>query len=50
MENSNHMEFWSAIGANPTPLAFSELYFTLSSGGIDAQENAADSCVGINLQ
>ena len=29
MENSNHMEFWSAIGANPTPLAFSELYFTL---------------------
>lgn len=50
MENSNHMDFWSAIGANPTPLAFSELYFTLSSGGIDAQENAADSCVGINLQ
>lgn len=50
MENNNHMEFWSAIGANPTPLAFSELYFTLSSGGIDAQENAADSCVGINLQ
>lgn len=50
MENSNHMNFWSAIGANPTPLAFSELYFSLSSGAIDAQENAADSCVGINLQ
>lgn len=41
MENSNHMNFWSAIGANPTPLAFSELYFSLSSGAIDAQENAA---------
>jgi len=41
MENSNHMAFWSAIGANPTPLAFSELYFSLSSGAIDAQENAA---------
>lgn len=50
MENSNHMNFWSAIGANPTPLAFSELYFSLSSGAIDAQENAADTCVGINLQ
>lgn len=50
MENSNHMDFWSAIGANPTPLAFSELYFSLSSGAIDAQENAADTCVGINLQ
>lgn len=49
MENSNHMAFWSAIGAEPTPLAWAEVYFALQSGTIDAQENAADTCVGANL-
>ncbi len=49
MENSNHMRFWSAIGAQPTPLAWSEVYFSLASGAIDAQENAADTCLGANL-
>lgn len=50
MENSNHMAFWSAIGAEPTPLAWAEVYFALQSGAIDAQENAADTCVGANFQ
>lgn len=27
MSNRNHMAFWSALGANPTPLAWPELYF-----------------------
>ena len=49
MENTNHMDFWSAIGAMPTPLTWSEVYFALRSGAIDAQENAADTCVGANL-
>ncbi len=49
MENSNHMAFWTAIGAEPTPLAWAEVYFALQSGTIDAQENAADTCVGANL-
>ena len=49
MENSNHMAFWTAIGAEPTPLAWAEVYFALQSGAIDAQENAADTCVGANL-
>lgn len=49
MSNNNHMAFWTAIGAEPTPLAFSELYFALQSGTIDAEENAADTIVGINL-
>ena len=40
------MAFWTAIGAEPTPLAWSEVYFALQSGTIDAQENAADTCVG----
>lgn len=50
MENANHMEFWKAIGAEPTPLAWGEVYFALQSGTIDAQENAADTCVGANFQ
>ena len=50
MENANHMAFWTAIGAEPTPMAWAEVYFALQSGAIDAQENAADTCVGANFQ
>lgn len=50
MENSNHMAFWQAIGAEPTPLAFSEVYFALQNGTVDGQENANDTTVGSNLQ
>lgn len=50
MENSNHMAFWQAIDAEPTPLAWSELYISLQNGTVDAQENAADSCVGASFQ
>lgn len=39
MENSFHMAFWSALGANPTPMAFSELYVGLEQHTIDAEEN-----------
>ena len=49
MNNNNHMKFWTAIGAEPTPLAFSELYVALSNGTIDAEENAADTIVGSNF-
>lgn len=49
MNNSNHMQFWTAIGAEPTPLAWSEVYFALQSGTIAAQENAADTTLGANL-
>ncbi len=50
MENPNHMAFWSAIGAEPIPLAWAEVYIALQNGTIDAQENAADTCAGANLQ
>lgn len=50
MENKNHMAFWSAIGAEPTPLAWAEVYIALQNGTIDAQENAADTCVGASFQ
>ena len=50
MENSNHMAFWSALGAKPTPLPWSEVYGALEKGSIEAQENAADTCFGASLQ
>lgn len=50
MENKNHMAFWQAIGAQPTPLAWAELYIALQNGTVDAQENAADTCVGASFQ
>ena len=49
MENTNHMAFWQAIGAEPTPMAWNEVYFALQSGNIGAEENAADTIVGANL-
>ena len=39
MQNNNHIEFFKAMGANPTPVPFSELYMALSQKIADAQEN-----------
>ncbi len=50
MENANHMAFWTAIGAEPTPLAWGEVYISLQNGTIDAEENAADTVAGANFQ
>lgn len=50
MENTNHMSFWTAIGAEPTPLAWSEVYISLQNHTIAAQENAADTCAGAHLE
>ena len=32
MENKNHMAFWTALGAAPTPLAWPEVYLSLQNG------------------
>jgi TRAP-type transport system periplasmic protein len=34
-----HLETWSALGANPTPMAFTEVYTALQLGAVDGQEN-----------
>lgn len=39
MENPVHIAFFRALGANPTPMAFTELFTALQQGTIDAQEN-----------
>lgn len=39
MENKYHIALWKAMGANPTPLAFNELYTALQQNTVDGQEN-----------
>lgn len=39
MENPIHVASFKAWGANPTPMAFSELFTALQQGAVDAQEN-----------
>jgi tripartite ATP-independent transporter DctP family solute receptor len=49
MENPNHIAYWKALGANPTPMDFSEVYISLQQGTIDAQENPYDLIVANKL-
>lgn len=39
MENDLHMALFREFGANPSPLAFNELFTALQQGTVDAQEN-----------
>lgn len=47
MENDVHIDFFSAMGASPTPLGFGEIYTSLQSGVIDGQENPL-SIIAVN--
>src|SRR5690606_4283009 len=38
-ENLAQVETFNALGASPTPMAFSELYAALRQGVVDGQEN-----------
>ena len=49
MENPYHLQFWKQLGANPTPMTFSEVYIGLQQGTIDAQENPYEVVVSNKL-
>lgn len=49
MENPYHLLFWKELGANPTPMTFSEVYIGLQQGTIDAQENPYEVIVSNKL-
>lgn len=49
MENANHLQFWHNLGANPTPMSFSEVYVGLQQHTIDAQENPIEVIVSSRL-
>lgn len=39
MENPVHLSIWETLGANPTPMAFGELFSAMEQGVVDGQEN-----------
>lgn len=39
MENPMHLDAWTTLGANPTPMAFGELFSAMQQGVVDGQEN-----------
>ncbi|WP_028309229.1 TRAP transporter substrate-binding protein [Desulfitibacter alkalitolerans] len=39
MENKVHLDAWRALGANPTPMAFTELFTAMQQRTVDGQEN-----------
>ena len=39
MENPIHLAAWRALGANPTPMPFSELFTSMQQKTVDGQEN-----------
>ena len=42
MNNNNHIAYWQALGSNPTPMDFNEVYTCLEQNTLDAQENPYD--------
>ena len=42
MENKNHIDAWDALGANPTPMAYSEVFTAIEQHTIDGQEQPFD--------
>lgn len=49
MENKYHMAYWKALGANPTPLPWAEVYLSLQQGTIVAQENPYEVIVAAKI-
>jgi tripartite ATP-independent transporter DctP family solute receptor len=49
MPNPVHLAIWEALGANPSPIPFSELYTALQQKTVDAQENPMENIVTARL-
>ena len=39
LESKVHVDSWKILGANPTPMSFSQLYSAMEQGVVDGQEN-----------
>jgi tripartite ATP-independent transporter DctP family solute receptor len=40
LQSPLHVELWKLLGANPTPIAFPEVYNAMQTGVVDAMDNA----------
>lgn len=45
-QNPLLVDMWTALGANPTPMAITELYTALETGAVDGQETTAPFMLG----
>ena len=45
LESKIHVDTWRALGANPTPMSFSQLYSALEQKVVDGQENPLGNIV-----
>jgi tripartite ATP-independent transporter DctP family solute receptor len=45
MENNYHTAFWEELGADPTPLSFSELYIALQQGIVNSAEGPLSTSI-----
>ncbi|WP_058328496.1 DctP family TRAP transporter solute-binding subunit [Sinorhizobium sp. Sb3] len=45
-QNPLLVDMWTALGANPTPMAITELYSALETGAVDGQETTAPFMLG----
>lgn len=49
MQNPMHMANFEALGANPTPVPFSELYLSMQQKIVDGQENPISNMWDLNM-
>lgn len=49
MESAVHIAYFTELGANPTPMAWGEVYTSLQQGTIDGQENPLLAIKGQNI-
>jgi tripartite ATP-independent transporter DctP family solute receptor len=49
MQNSIYLEAYKALGANPTPMPFTEVFTSLESKTIDGQENSVPTIASAKL-
>lgn len=49
MESPIHVDTWKALGTNPTPMSFSQLYTALEQKVVDGQENPLANVVSNKL-
>ncbi|MGO4886734.1 TRAP transporter substrate-binding protein [Anaerobacillus sp. MEB173] len=49
LENELHIDMWRELGANPTPMAFTELFAGLQQGVVDGQENPVGNVTTTNF-
>ncbi|MGO4886718.1 TRAP transporter substrate-binding protein [Anaerobacillus sp. MEB173] len=49
VENNLHIDMWRELGANPTPMAFTELFAGLQQGVVDGQENPVGNVTTTNI-